>query len=497
MKRLLAPLFGAVYCLGFAPFGLWPAVLLGAAGLYWLLVDDFERPVLTAWLFGVGKYGVGASWVYVSINVYGNAPPPLAGLLVLLFVLGVAMLFALPLGWLFARLRTSSDRRLVSVLLFAAAWTLCDWLSTWLLTGFPWLLPAHAMLATPLGGWIPVLGSLGTGFIVVLLGAALVGLWPQGGSALPRTPREQVLLGAWLAPWLLGAMLAQVAWTEAARTHSVALVQGNLDQARKWLPEERIPNVRKHLRLSEAHWEVDLLIWPEAAVTLFGAQAELVLERLNERARENGTSLVVGMPVVEGRGEDYRFYNSVLGLGEASGRFDKHHLVPFCEYVPLEQWLRGTIEFFNLPMSSTSPGPAEQPNIASAVGPLAVAVCYEVAYGETLRLAARDAAALVTVTNDSWFGASIGPHQHMQIAQVRAAENGRWLLRATNNGVTAIVDHRGRRVDELPQFEAGVLSGEVQARTGRTPYSFLGDWPVLLLLFSTAVFAFARRRARP
>ncbi len=484
MTLLFALGLGLIYSLGFAPFGFWPACLAAAGGLFWLL-HHTSRPLWCAWLFGVGKYGLGASWVYVSINVYGNASPLLALFLVSLFVLSVA-LFCLPVGALYKRLAGETPFALTNVLAFAVAWTLMDWLLTWLFTGFPWLFPGFALISV-VPALPPVTGVLGLSFLAVLSAAAATAM-----LAARRWRWSHAALAA--APWLLALGLMPVQWVQPAGTHKVALVQNNLDQKRKWLPAERQVNIRKNLELSAPHWDVDLMVWPEAAITAYPAQVSGLLEQLQQQARRSQTNLLVGIPGVREMADgSYRFQNLALGLGLAQGRFAKHHLVPFGDYVPLENQLRGVIEFFNLPMSNASPGGRQQRNIRLDFAPAAMAICYEVAYGESLRRYAADAGLLVTISNDTWFGASIGPHQHQQIARMRAAENGRWLLRATQNGITAIVDHRGREVARLPQFVGRVLRGEVQVMSGRTPYNYAGDWPLLLTLAILSAYLLRRR----
>ena len=284
------------------------------------------------------------------------------------------------------------------------------------------------------------------------------------------------------APWVIGVALGLVQWTQSPSSFSTALVQGNIDQTIKWQRDQVMPNLEQHLRLSEPHWDVDVLVWPEAAMTFFPQQGEPILEDLAQQSIKSDTAFIFGIPGAEPLQDGYDFKNLAMGLGLAKGRFAKHHLVPFGEYVPLEGVLRGLIDFFDLPMSASTPGDRRQPNIATQVGQIAMAICYEVAYPATMREKATQAAVLATISNDTWFGQSVGPLQHMQIAQVRAAENGRWLLRATNNGVTAIVDHKGRQVAKLPQFEEGVLRGEVEVRVGRTPYNLLGNWILFVAL---------------
>ena len=476
MSYVLALVLGAVYSLGFAPFDYWVCTCVAVAGLFWLLHGDSVRPALLAWCFGLGKYGLGASWVYVSIHVYGNAPVLLAGTLIVFFVALLAALFCAPAGWLYGRLRPERVWNVTDVAVFACAWVLMDWLSTWLFTGFPWLLPGYAFMDTFMLSMAPVVGVLGTGLVVIF---TLGGL-----TAMLATRRVQIRMVAVVAlPISLAFGLAQVQWVKPIQSYDVALVQGNIDQNLKWTAADALPNVRKHLDLSAEHWDADLLVWPEAAVTMYPQQAQALLDDLHEKGRLSQTNIVLGIPGIEkSPAGGYQFQNLAIGLGAASGRFAKYHLVPFGEFVPFEGMLRGLIEVFNLPMSSFTPGLKNQPNLQLSFGEAAMAICYEIAYPESMRQSAKTAALLMTISNDTWFGASIGPLQHMQIARMRAVENGRWLLRATNNGVTAIVDHTGRVTAALAQFEAGVLRGEMYVVEGRTPFSYGGHWPVLAIL---------------
>jgi len=348
-------------------------------------------------------------------------------------------------------------------------------------------------METPMLAVAPVLGVLGMGMLCVVAVAALVALLQK------RRISAAIIV---VAPVLLAMGLAQVRWVTAGEQFEVALVQGNLDQTRKWLPDQAVPNVRKHLDLSAEHWDADVLMWPEASVTMYPQQAQGLLESLAQQGKSTNTNIVLGIPGAEAASDGgYRLQNLSIGLGQARGRFAKYHLVPFGEYVPFEGLLRGMIQFFDLPMSRSSPGNANQPNIMLSMGEAAMAICYEIAYPESMRARGAGAAVLMTISNDTWFGDSIGPHQHMQIARMRAVENARWLLRATNNGVTGIVDHSGRLVSALPQFEAGVLRGRFTVMQGHTPYSRLGHWPVLgalIAIFATALwFRRARRSPRP
>ncbi len=500
-NRVLTPLWlglialgtGALYPLAFAPFYFYPLLVLSIGGFYWLLCRRPQQGAWLAWLYGVGKYAVGVSWVYVSIHDHGGASPLLAGGLVFGFVAFMA-LFCWPIGWFVGLVaeRRGGDR-LGAALAFVAVWVLMEWLLTWFLTGFPWLFAGHGVLGLSVQGFLAVIGTLGTSLLVVSVSVALA---MAADTRHRHGSKAGVLLGL-VVLWVLGAYLNDRQWTSPQRRFDVALVQGNLDQGEKWDSTKRMAHVRKHLTLSEEHWDADVLIWPEFALTLYGGEAAQVTALLHQRGQQSQTNVIIGMPDVQWQDdENYRVFNSAQGFGLAAGQFAKHHLVPFGDYVPLQSYLRGLITFFDLPMSAASPGSREQvgltlqlPGMQSKVS-AAMGICYEIAYGESLRRNAVDSGVLLTISNDTWFGTSIGPHQHMQIAQIRALENGRWLLRATNNGLTAIVDQHGNIQAQLPQFAASVLRGEFQLMVGRTPYSVWGDMPalvVMLLLLAASV----------
>ncbi|MFK7914421.1 MAG: apolipoprotein N-acyltransferase [Pseudomonadales bacterium] len=492
---MLALLAGLLLPLSLAPFELWPLAPLSAGLLFWVLLRSPQRPLVIGWLFGVGKYGLGASWIYVSIHEFGHASVPLSLFLVSFFVVSMA-LFPLTQFWLYGRLRSGFAS--ADALLFVVLWVVWEWLLTWVLSGFPWLFAGSGQLQGPFAGYAPLGGVLLVSLLVVLAGCAIA-------VALPRATTSAVRwrwLGGALLVLLGGFGLTRVAWVEPVAQRSAALVQGNIDQITKWQPEQRGPIIDRLTGLSEAHWGVDLLLWPEAAITLYEHQAQPLLERWGARGAASGTTLVLGLPGVEvlpgGAEPEYRFSNRALAVGAGSGRYAKRRLVPFGEYVPMEGLLRGLIGFFDLPMSHSDAGPAAQPLLRVGDDLAAMAICYEVAYPSLVNGDFPGPDVLLTISNDAWFGGSIGPHQHLQIARMRALEHGRYLLRATNNGLTAIVDERGRVLQQLPQFEPGVLRGHYQTLSGLTPFAQFGHlilWIAIVSLLLLVLFLRARNRS--
>ena len=465
--------------------------MVSAGGLYWLLrnATTGRGALARGWWFGVGKYGVGASWIYVSIHVYGPTPAPLAALLVVVFVAGMALACAAT-GWTFQRLRNALGGGWLDVATFAWAWLAWEWALTWLLTGFPWLFAGYAFLDTPLAGLAPVGGVL----LVSLAGVASSALAVQAFGCRRLAARGWALGGVtaiWAVAWGLGA----IAWTQPGATRSVALVQGNLPQETKWTAAGWKAAAERFETLSAPLWNHDIVLWPEAAIP---APHRHNAERIAAMRAGATGDLLLGALVAEVDADDgARYYNAAIVTG--GGQYRKRRLVPFGEYVPLAGVLRGAIAFFDLPMSNTTPGVDEQALLEVADLDVAVAICYEIAYPRAVARQAASAALLATISNDTWFGASLGPPQHLQIARMRALENGKFLLRATNNGITAIVNERGDVVSRLPQFEAGALTGTIRAASGATPFARLSFSPTAAGLAGAALLAIPmwlrRRRA--
>jgi len=471
---ILAPLAGALLTLSLAPFSLWPAAILGCALYAYLLAGCTPGQALwRGWLFGLGLFGSGASWVYVSINVYGNASPPLAAGLTLLFCAGLALLHALQ-AWVYVRfVRMLPGGMLLG---FAALWVLFEWLRSWLLTGFPWLYLGYAHIDTWLAGWAPITGVYGLSFAVAFTASCLFLAWRSRQTATLVS-----YTGLLATLWGGGLLLKPIEWVAPAspKPLRVALYQPNVAQERKWDVRAYPGILARFERSLRQSLDRDLVLWPEAAIPRLYDRAREFLDPISRRAAVTDTTLITGIPTRDAAGH---VYNSIVALGLGRGQYNKQRLVPFGEYVPLEGSLRGLIDFFDLPMSSFSRGTRNQAPLQAGNHRLAPLICYEVVYPELAAQSARRADMLLTISNDSWFGASIGPLQHLQMARMRALENGRYLLRGTNNGVSAIIDHRGAIVARTAQFEEATLTGEAQVMLGNTPFTSFGSTPVLATL---------------
>ena len=260
---------------------------------------------------------------------------------------------------------------------------------------------------------------------------------------------------------------------------SVGIVQANIPQAVKWQREYYEPTLALYESMTEPLLGKDIVLWPESAIPNYYQRAQSFLDPLGQRAYERGTALITGIPW---RPEGSRaYFNSIVVLGQGSGVYHKRRLVPFGEYVPMQDWLRGIIDFFDLPMSAFTRGNANQIPLIAHDFRVAPFICYEIVYPELVRQFAQQADLMITISNDSWFGSSIGPLQHLQMARMRALENGRYLIRGTNNGISAIIDERGKLLESGPQFERISVTGEAQVMLGETPFSRIGSLPIIIL----------------
>lgn len=469
---LLAPFAGALVTLSLAPFSFWPAAIVGCALYAYLLAScSVAQAALRGWLFGLGLFGSGASWVYVSIQVHGNTSVGLAVLLTALFCSGLALLHLLQ-AWLYAQvIRPLPGGMLLG---FAALWVLGEWLRSWLLTGFPWLYLGYAHVDTWLAGWAPITGVFGLSFVVAFSASCLFLAWRSRQSA------TLLSYGGLLATlWGGGLMLKPIEWVAPASQLplSVALYQPNIAQHKKWDRRYYREIIEQFELAIRPMFAQDLIVWPESAIPRVYDQAQSFFEPIARRARVSDTTLISGIPR---RDEQGRYFNSIIALGQGKGLYDKQRLVPFGEYLPLEKQLRGLIDFFNLPMSNFSRGGEDQAPLQAGNHRVAPLICYEIVYPDLTARSARRAELLVTISNDSWFGHSIGPLQHLEMARMRALENGRYLLRGTNNGVSAIINHRGQVVAQSEQFVETTVVGDAQVMLGHTPFTSFGSLPILL-----------------
>ncbi len=445
-----------------------------------------------AWLgfaFGVGTFTVGTYWLQISIHGFGGAPLALAlalmAALVALMAAYHALLGAFAARWLPAQ---GAARYLLGL---PAAWTLLEWLRGFALSGFGWLSLGYSQTDSGLAGLAPLGGMHAISFALALMAGALV--WALRGGW-----RTRVLAALVIAlPWVLATTIGQREFTQAtAAPVGVAVVQGAIPQDQKWLDGNRDTTLARYRALTVEALGTPIIVWPESAAPDLANNIIPYLRELAELAGRSHSALVIGLIRAEEntRTGALEYFNSVLGLDSEVAWYDKHHLVPFAEFFPVPQFVRGWLRVLDLPYSDFTPGAVSQPPLQVAGIKLAASVCYEDAYPSTQRAAVAASHALVNVTNDAWFGRSSARYQHLQIARMRALEAQRYLIRAANDGVTAVIGPRGELLVTAPERVPTVLRAQIIPRSGDTPFLRYGNLPILLLAAAALLAALVARR---
>lgn len=487
--KTTALLLGALTTLGFAPFGLWPISLLTLAALFALLQETtVRRSILLGWLFAIGHFLSGIYWIYISTHIYGGAPAWLGVLLLLtLSAAYMAPWFALAMGiatWL--RLW----HRAVGWLALPALFLLAELArGTLIFDGFSWLSLGDISLDTPLQRLAPIIGVHGISAVLLVLAYALFKLLINSRSQ--RVVAVFMLLSSATAFLLPGPEQ----WTQASGAPlKAAIIQGNVSQDLKWLPEMDMPTLLRYRGMTLQARDADLIVWPEAPLTqTYNLLKDEYLDPLSQQLAQSGSTLLAGMLIEEPPASQH-YFNSVIGLGAVQGRYDKHHLVPFGEYFPVPTWLRPMLDVLGTPYSDLSSSAADRPPFVVKGQRLGVVICFEDVFANEFRRNTDNAALIVSVTNDAWFGHSIAADHHLAMARMRSLETGRVTLRASNTGVSALIGPDGSLQARAGFFTQETLRVNAQPRSGRTPYVRWGDGPLWFAGALLVLLALFRRR---
>ncbi len=506
-QLLLASSGGALGVLGFAPIYFWPLTLLSIGVLFalWQRCQKPWRAFALGFAWGLGQFVVGVSWIYVSLHDYGGMPMILAATATLLFCAYLALYPAfagLLQHWLTVRFKMAPEVALIA--LIPACFVAFEYLRGWIVSGFPWLSLGYSqtpggIITAPLAGYAAIVGMYGISWLLAVSAAIAIWVFINTGKTARKVPRG-VLAAITIAAWSAGLVLSYVNWSEpSGKPLKVALLQGNVEQSLKWRDDQRAPtleNYRQMIRESDAA----LVVMPETALPDFLDRIPPeYLESLRAHAATHGADILLGAPIAErirpestGDNPQYHLANSAVSIGTSpSQRYDKQHLVAFGEFVPplfswVYRWLKIPLSDFNARDDVPRP-------MHIAGHRIAVNICYEDAFGREIAAQLPEAELLVNMSNMAWFGRSLAPDQHAQMSQMRAMETSRWMLRATNTGVTAAVNEKGEIVKMLPQFSRGVLEIEVQPRIGITPFVRWKDGVILgLLLLAMAAACFGK-----
>lgn len=481
--------FGALGVLAFAPFHLYPLIVISMAGLLWVLqkatlAQSFRR----GFYYGLGFFGAGVSWVYVSIHQFGGADIFFSILLTLAFI-SILALFPAAMSWALNRY-FPKNTSVKLWLAFPAIWALMEWVRSWIFTGFPWILAGSSQTFWPLKTLAPLGGVYLISFVLAQIAGGIIYYY------YASTTYRRYTLAYFCALLLLCTGLNFYHLTHPAGVpFQVSLVQGNITPSVKWLPDEAENTFQQYVTLSENHWDNQLVIWPEAAIPTPLPYSNTLLIQLQQLSRQHHAGLIAGIPyesmnIIED-------YNAVIGIGEAKGQYFKRHLVPFGEYFPAPAISKKVLSWLQIPMSNFKPGLVHQRLMEYQNTHIAAFICYEIIFPEEVRNMAQYAGLILSLSDDAWFGHSIAAAQHLQMAQMRALETGRFVLSITNNGRTAIINPEGKIVAALPAYQSGVLTGEVSRYTGETPWLKWGGDLFLLLCIISLIISKVRARRLP
>lgn len=473
---------GALLTLAFAPFNIFPLAILCPALLlaFWLKLTP-KRAAFRGFLFGLGFFGTGVHWIFISMHTYGDMNIPIAALVTLLFIAVLALFPALNGYWLNRSFKENNPTKIFCA--FPATWFFLEWLRGWIFTGFPWLLLGSSQINSPLKGYAPIISVYGVTLFVLLSATLVYGLVCEFYNK--NYKKVYTYLLAFAIIWGFGSILSFCHWTKPLGSPiKVSLVQGNIPQSLKWSPEEVTPTLNRYLQFTAQHWDSKIIVWPESAIPIPLQDAESFVNALDSQAKLHHTSIITGIPVAAPLSNAY--YNSVIMIGQGTGIYAKRRLVPFGEYVPFQSLFGKLFDLLQVPMSEFIPGPYIAKPLAVDSLKIATFICYEIAYPSQVLSKSIDTNLIVTVSNDAWFGHSVAQAQHLEIGQMRALENGRPVLFVSNNGITAVIDPNGKIQSEAPAYEPTVLTDTIQPMQGKTPLAFFN----LLPIFFMAIFLY-------
>lgn len=493
MKRNLALsalslVAGAFLVLSFSPTKLYFFAFISAAVLLYCWLEATPRQAFwRGLLFGIGQFATGTSWLYISIHKFGNATGTIAGLITAAFILLMA-LYPATQGFIFSLLFRKKNLLIKCLVAFPTTWVIWEGLRSWLFSGFPWLLLGYSQTQTELNGYAPVLGIYGVSLVTAIIAGGVMVIFTKNSL------KSKIVTSATLlAIVVISFPLHYHSWTKLAdKPMSVALVQGNIPQTVKWDPSQAVDTINTYIKTTNQYWGKQIIIWPEAAIPVLANNVESLVEQLNKIAKKHHSALLFGAPI--SNENETKIFNAIIAIGDGNGIYFKRHLVPFGEYTPLEFLFKPIMNYFDIPNSDLSKGPAKQPLINAQHINIAPFICYEIAYPYLVANASKNAQLLVTINDDSWFGDSLAIPQQLQMAQMRSIETGRYMLYVSNTGITAIINPLGNITATAPENVLAVVTGDIHAATGNTPVMYYGIYPMLVILILLVLLSLSGRR---
>ena len=481
---LIAVFLGLLFSLGFAPNDAWFISVFSITCLHFLIQGTNKKELFwIGYSFGLGLWSLGISWMFVSIYFYGNIGFILSIFLTLIFIGILSIYFGVTL-FLYYYLRSSS--RISVIFSLPIAWIIIEYLRSILFTGFPWLISGTMLADTILDGWTPIIGAQGNSFLLLVLSSLLFLFISEF-----KKYKTALLSGTFIFLLLFSSFsLKNIEWTSLERSLNASIVQTNLELDEKW-STKGVAETKNMMQVAlDNAEEGEIIVFPETALIFSENEIKDWLDYINLKAELKEVTLITG--IVE-REESFKVRNRILGLGMANSHYDKVKLVPFGEFIPFEAQTGKLFDILGLRLTNTIPG--EQINTINAGNiRVSASICYEIAFSDLIRKTALESNLLVTISNDTWFGSSYGPIQHLEIAQNRALEHKKTLLRSTNSGISAFISRNGEIIEKQGYFEDKLLKKEINLYAGETFYAKYGNLPLFIILSAIFIFLLNLRR---
>jgi len=471
-KYVFAFFLGLFFSLGFAPNDLWFISLFSLTCLHFLIQEANKKELFyIGYSYGFGLWSLGISWLYVSIYFYGNIGFIVSIVLTVIFIAIVSLYMGVTL-LLYYYLRFNSKFSVIFSL--PLAWIAIEYLRSILLTGFPWLISGTMMADTILDGWTPIIGAQGNTFLLLLLSSLLFLIIKD----LKKFQNALLPLTFFVLLCISSFTLKQIEWTILTGSIKASIIQPNLELEKKWSTEGIIETKNMIETAIEVAEEGEVIVFPETALIFSQNEIKDWIAYIDYKAEQKNITLITG--IIE-REEGSKVRNRILGLGTENWHYDKVKLVPFGEFIPFENITGKFFDILGLKLTNTVPGKLINSIKAGSIR-VSPSICYEIAFPELIRKTASESNLLVTISNDTWFGSSYGPIQHLEIAQNRALEHKKAILRSTNSGISAFISNNGKILEKQGYFEDKILKTEVNLYEGKTFYAKYGNLLLYLIL---------------
>ena len=479
VEHLILGAIGALSFLSFSPFDFKLILVLTHAVLFYSVVNAqsllsaFKRSI--SW--GLGYWVGGAGWLIVSVHYYGNTSIYIAFIIIALMALLLSVVFIGPISLLQIAGKTNSS--IINIMLFTGILTVIELLRFVLIGGFPWLLPGLILTDTLGQDLLPIIGVYGGSFIIYFISLSLM------FSCLTKNYKQVII-----SMFLLIIFIPHPGYQKTLLMDGIeiAIIQPSLDPFQKYENSYQKAIEDALLNLSTLETSVDLLIWPESPLPYLNSSQQMnsLLEQTNK------------LPPILSGGWEYKNGNlqNVMGILGSNETYAKRHLVIFGEYIPFEKIFRGIIEFFDMPMSNITAGNKDQDIFTIEGKKILGLICFDVAFPLSFIKNAKTADFVVNISNDTWFGSSYGPYQHLQIVRARALELNKWVARGTSDGISTIVDNKGTIVSKIDKGSSGALIGTIYSQKEQSyfvKYGFLIA-PILSIILMILSFVIRLRQ---